>query len=147
MMRIGRNKLTGLTMLVAMATSQQLASAATTTFNFTTQITVTANCAINVTSMNFGNIVAVTGTETATSTATVKCSLGIPYTVSFRPNAVLTAGTGSLAGPGGNIPFFVSLATTSGTGSGSHTLNGKLNPSAITTQGLYQNNFLIYVNY
>ncbi len=147
MMRIGRNKLTGLTMLVAIATSHQLASAATTAITFNTRVNVTANCAINVTSMNFGTRVAITGTETATSTATVNCSLGIPYSVSFRAGAVQTSGTGNLVGPGGNISVFVSLATSTGTGSGSHLLNGKLNASPITTQGLYQNNFLIYVNY
>ena len=146
-MRISRSKRIGLALLVAMTISQQFASAATTTFNFTTKVNVTANCAVNVTSMNFGNITAVTGTETASSVATVKCSLGIPYSVSFRAAAVLTAGTGTLAGPGGNITVFVSLATSSGTGSGAHTLNGKLTASPITTQGLYQNNFLIYVNY
>ncbi len=134
-------------MLVAAATNPQIATAATSTFSFTTQINVTANCSVNVTSMNFGNITAVTGTETASSVATVKCNLGIPYSVSFRPAAVLTAGTGTLTGPGGNISFFVSLATSAGTGSGTHTLNGKLTASPITTQGLYQNNFLIYVNY
>jgi hypothetical protein len=134
-------------MLVALATSQQFASAATTTINFTTKVNVTANCAINVTSMNFGTRVAITGTETSTSTATVNCSLGIPYSVSFRAGAVQTSGTGTLPGPGGSLSVFVSLATSSGTGSGTHILNGKLNASPITTQGLYQNNFLIYVNY
>ena len=134
-------------MLVAAATSQQFAFAATKTITFTTQVNITSSCGVNVTSMNFGTVVAVTGTETASSVATVKCNLLIPYSVSFRPAAVMTAGTGTLTGPGGNITFFVSLATSSGTGSGSHTLNGKLNASAITTQGLYQNNFLIYVNY
>jgi Spore Coat Protein U domain len=146
-MRLGRSKTIGLAVLVAAATSQQFALAATQTFNLTTQINVTASCAVNVTSMNFGNVVTVTGTETASSVATVKCNLGIPYSVSFRPAAVMTAGTGTLTGPGGNITFFVSLATSTGTGSGNHTLNGKLNASPITTQGLYQNNFLIYVNY
>lgn len=146
-MRLGRSKIIGLTMLVAAATSQQFAFAATKAITFTTQVNITSSCGINVTSMNFGTVVAVTGTETATSVATVKCNLLIPYSVSFRAAAVQTSGTGNLAGPGGNISVFVSLATSSGTGSGSHTLNGKLNASAITTQGLYQNNFLIYVNY
>jgi hypothetical protein len=146
-MRLGRNKLIGLAVLVAAATSQQFASAATKAITFTTQVNVTASCGVNVTSMNFGTIVAVTGTETASSVASVKCNLAIPYSVSFRPAAVMTSGTGTLVGPGGNITFFVSLATSAGTGSGNHTLNGKLNASPITTQGLYQNNFLIYVNY
>ena len=146
-MRIDINKLIGMGMCLALPFAAHSASAATTTFNFTTKINVVASCAITVSSMNFGTITAVTGTETSTSTAKVTCSAGTPYNVSFRPAVAQTSGLGNLAGPGGNIQVFVSLATSSGTGTGNHILNGKLTASPITTQGLYQQNFLIYVNY
>lgn len=123
------------------------ATAASKSIGLTTSVTITQSCAVTVSSMNFGNITAVTGTEVTTSTAKVTCSAGTPYSVSFRAGAVQTSGTGNLTGPGGNIQVFVSLATSAGTSTGSHILNGKLTASPITTTGLYQNNFLIYVNY
>jgi spore coat protein U-like protein len=132
--------------LLACAISHD-ATAASKSVALTTSVTITQACAITVTGMNFGNITAVTGTETTTSSAKVNCSAGTPYSVSFRAGAVQTSGFGNLAGPGGNIQVFVSLATSAGTSTGTHILNGKLTASPITTTGLYQNNFLIYVNY
>ena len=123
------------------------AVAASKSIALTTSVTINQACAITVSSMNFGNITAVTGTEITTSSAKVTCSAGTAYSVSFRPGAVQTSGTGNLTGPGGNIQVFVSLGTSAGTSTGTHILNGKLTASPITTTGLYQQNFLIYVNY
>lgn len=133
-------------LLLASAIAQN-AYAASKSISLTTSVTITQACAITVSSMNFGNITAVTGTEVTTSTAKVTCSAGTAYSVSFRPGAVQTSGTGNLTGPGGTIQVFVSLATSAGTSTGTHILNGKLTASPITTTGLYQQNFLIYVNY
>ena len=146
-MRFGRNIVAGIGLSLLTFMSVASTQAATKSIALTTSVTIVQSCAVTVTSMNFGNITAVTGTEVTTSTAKVNCSAGTPYTVSFRPGAVQTSGFGNLAGPGGNIQVFVSLGTTAGTGTGTHILNGKLTASPITTTGLYQNNFLIYVNY
>jgi spore coat protein U-like protein len=146
-MRFGYRFTAGMGALLLASAIAQNANAASKSIALTTSVTITQACAITVTSMNFGNITAVTGTETTTSTAKVNCSTGTPYSVSFRPGAVQTSGFGNLAGPGGNIQVFVSLATSAGTSTGTHVLNGKLTASPITTTGLYQNNFLIYVNY
>ena len=146
-MRFGYKFTVGLGALLLASAIAQNANAASKSIALTTSVTITQSCAVTVSSMNFGNITAVTGTEVTTSTAKVTCSAGTPYSVSFRPGAVQTSGFGNLAGPGGNIQVFVSLATSAGTGTGSHIMNGKLTASPITTTGLYQNNFLIYVNY
>lgn len=146
-MRFGQLSSVGLGLILFQLLASHAALAATQTLTLTTSINVVQTCAINASAMNFGNVTKVLGTETATSTVAVTCSAGTPYSVSFRAGSVLTSGFGNLAGPGGNVQVFVSLATTAGTGTGSHVMNGKLTASAITTQGLYQNNFLIYVNY
>lgn len=146
-MRLGGKIAVSIGGLLALPLCMPSAFAATQSFNLTTKITITASCSVSASAMNFGNRVAILGTETATSTVAVKCNLGIPYAVSFAPGAVQTTGIGSLAGPGGNIQFRATLATTAGTGSGNHVMNGILLVSPITTQGLYQNNFLVFVNY
>ena len=146
-MRFGRNIVAGIGLSLLTFMSVASTQAATSTITLTTSVTIVQSCAVTVTSMNFGNVTAVTGTETTTSNAKVTCSAGTPYAVSFAPGAVQTSGFGNLIGPGGNIQVFVSLGTTAGTGTGTHVLNGKLTASPITTTGLYQRNFLIYVNY
>ena len=146
-MRFGGKFSVGMGAFLLASTFAHHAHAASQSIGLSTKITIIQSCAVTVSSMNFGNITAVTGTEVTTSTAKVTCSAGTAYSVSFRAGAVQTSGTGNLAGPGGNIQVFVSLATSAGTSTGSHILNGKLTASPITTTGLYQNNFLIYVNY
>jgi spore coat protein U-like protein len=146
-MRFGYRFTAGVGALLLASAIAQNANAASKSIALTTSVTITQACAITVSSMNFGNITAVTGTEVTTSSAKVTCSAGTAYSVSFMPGAVQTSGFGNLAGPGGNIQVFVSLATSAGTSTGTHILNGKLTASPITTTGLYQNNFLIYVNY
>ncbi len=146
-MRFGFRFTAGMGALLLASAIAQNAYAASKSIALTTSVTITQACAITVSSMNFGNITAVTGTEVTTSTAKVTCSAGTAYSVSFRPGAVQTSGTGNLTGPGGTIQVFVSLGTSAGTSTGTHILNGKLTASPITTTGLYQQNFLIYVNY
>jgi spore coat protein U-like protein len=146
-MRFGYRFTAGMGALLLASAIAQNAYAASKSIALTTSVTITQACAITVSSMNFGNITAVTGTEVTTSTAKVTCSAGTAYSVSFRPGAVQTSGTGNLTGPGGTIQVFVSLGTSAGTSTGTHILNGKLTASPITTTGLYQQNFLIYVNY
>ncbi|MDE2447085.1 MAG: spore coat protein U domain-containing protein [Alphaproteobacteria bacterium] len=121
--------------------------AATTTFNMTTSVTVVKTCKISAPSMNFGNKTKIVATDTASTNVSVTCSAGTPYNISFSPTFAMTSGIGTLTGPGGNLQFQATLATSAGTGTASHVMNGQMIASPITTQGLYQNTFLIYVNY
>lgn len=121
--------------------------AATQSVTLSTRVTVVQTCAITATQMNFGNMATIVGTEAAASNVKVTCSAGTPYSVSFRPNLVMTTGIATLVGPGTNILAQVTLATSTGTGTGSHIMNGVLQVKPYPTPGIYQNTFLIYVNY
>jgi spore coat protein U-like protein len=123
------------------------AQAATSTVNMTTSVTVVKTCSLTTPSMNFGNKTKIVATDTASTNVNVVCSAGTPYSISFSPTIAMTAGIGTLTGPGGNLQFQASLATSAGTGTNSHVMNGTMIASPITTPGLYQNTFLIYVNY
>lgn len=146
-MRFGLINSAGVGLILFQLLSTQGALAATQSIALTTKVTVVQTCAINVSPMNFGNMATIVGTETATSNVAVTCSAGTPYAVSFRAGSVLTSGIATLVGPGTNILAQVTLATSTGTGTGAHIMNGVLQVKPYPTPGLYQNTFLIYVNY
>ena len=146
-MRLSQKTIAGTGLIAFQLLAGHVALAATQSVNLTTRVTVVQSCAINASQMNFGNMSTIVGTETATSNVKVTCSAGTPYSVSYRPNLVMTTGIATLVGPGTNILAQVTLATSAGTGTGTHIMNGVLQVKPYPTPGLYQNTFLIYVNY
>lgn len=146
-MQFDYKNMMGVGLILFQLASSDLAIAATQTTSLTTKVTVVQSCAITASQMNFGNMATIVGTETASSNVAVTCSAGTPYSVSFRPNLVMISGIATLVGPGTNILATVTLATSTGTGSNTHIMNGILQTKPYPAPGLYQNTFLIYVNY
>ena len=146
-MRTGRINALGVGLMLFQLLSSHCLLAATQTTSLTSKVTIVQTCAITASTMNFGNLATIVGTETATSNVKVTCSVGTPYSVSFRSGAVLTSGIATLVGPGPNILAQVTLVTSAGIGSNVHIMNGVLQAKAYPTPGVYQNTFLIYVNY
>lgn len=146
-MRIGQLTSVGAGLMVFQLLSSHVGLAATQSVTLNSRVNVVQTCAINVPPMNFGNMATIVGTETASTNVAVTCSAGTPYAVSFRPGLVMTTGIATLVGPGTNILAQVTLATSTGTGTGTHIMNGVLQVKPYPVPGLYQNTFLIYVNY
>ncbi len=146
-MRFGKLNIAGAGLILFQLLTSHAALAATQSLSVTTSVNVVQTCAINVSAINFGNMATIVGTETATSNVAVTCSAGTPYNVSFRSAAVMTTGIATLVGPGTNILAQVTLVTSAGTGTGAHVMKGVLQVKPYPLPGLYQNTFLIYVNY
>jgi spore coat protein U-like protein len=103
------------------------AHAVTAQGNFAAKVKLNATCIVSATDLNFGTLAGlIAGTETATSTVSVKCSKSTGWTLS------LDAGSGAMAGlttATDTVAYSASLASTTGTGTGatqSVVINGTL---------------------
>ena len=77
-----------MTAAVTLAATQIPAQAASGSANFDVSIQVNATCAISASNMSFGSITTGTTSNTdATSSLTVNCSNGTPYTISLGNGA------------------------------------------------------------
>lgn len=121
-------------------------------------IKISTICRIVASDVDFGTTLAVTGAETATSTVSVWCSTGVPFSLSFAPTGRIPTFNGTLVGqtPGNTttIPFRLRRTGSSGTGLGHGALSALTFPIAGTltaTPGAmvdtYSRTVTIYLNY
>jgi spore coat protein U-like protein len=124
------------------------AYAATATANFNAHVKIAAACSATATALDFGTLPGmIQGTETATSTLTVTCSTGTPYTLSLQ------AGSGAMAGqtrPTEKVNYNAILVPTSSTGTGSaqaFTINGSLPAQTTPSAQDYQEARTVNISY
>jgi spore coat protein U-like protein len=130
--------------LVVAATSSQ---AAQTSANFQARINILTSCIVTAGTLDFGNVGVIVGGETATSTVSVNCSAGTPYTLSFNIAAPVTAYSGTMVNGAEDVAYSAALSGAGGTGPGSFTIDGVL-PAQVTPPALlYTDNRILYLNY
>ena len=132
-------------------TSATSAFAATASGTFNVQVTIVKACSVSATAVNFGNLSTILGTEAATSTVSVVCNAGTPYSLSFASGSALLSLASNLANGANTIPVnyaFANAAAAAGTGTATNTMNVTL-PTAtpFPATGLYQQTQTVYVNY
>lgn len=125
--------------------------AATSSGTFNVQVNIVKACAVSATAVNFGNLSTILGTEAGTSTVSVTCNAGTPYSLSFVSGSASLSTTGSLVNGANTIPVaysFANAAAAAGTGTATNTLDVKLpTATAYPATGLYQQTQTVYVNY
>ena len=138
----------GVLALVAGLQSLSPASAATTTANFNGHVKLVNSCAATATALDFGTLPGlILGTETTTSTLTVKCTKNAAYTMS------LGAGSGAMSGVTtgtDKVNYTATLATTSGTGTGANqtfTINGALSSQSTPSAQDYSETRTVTITY
>ena len=139
--------------LVAVAglASASAAFSATSSGTFNVQVTIVKACAVSATAVNFGNLSTILGTEASTSTVSVTCNAGTPYSLSFVSGSASLSTTGNLVNGVNTIPVAYSFANAiaaAGIGTATNTMDVKL-PTATPypATGLYQQTQTVYVNY
>jgi spore coat protein U-like protein len=140
----------------------------TTTASFTVKATVTPQCTLTTSDINFGNVGALSNPVTASGTVTVRCTSNAGYTISMDggnskstdPTRRWMGGTTPQTGvsyglyqnsqyslPWGNTPGLTKLDI----GSGSNqifTVYGRTNPSTITPPAdTYNDTVIVTVTY
>lgn len=142
--------------LVAIGMLAQGAHAASSTGSFRVRLIARAKCTVSVTAMNFGTITRVTGSETATSTATVSCNRNTFYALSLGLPAVRTIanaiGSAALTLRNGTNTIAATLtvrnARQQATGGNDITqIGGRLTAQAAPAPGVYQATQAFYVIY
>lgn len=150
------------TAALALLVTQVPTQAASGSANFDVSIQVNATCAISASNMSFGSITTGTTSNTdATSSLTVNCSNGVPYTISLGNGNNYSGGRRMTNGTT-NINYYLysdsnrstqwnSISTQAGTGSGSdQTLNvyGRI-PSgqSVPYVGSYSDTVIATVSY
>jgi spore coat protein U-like protein len=126
------------------------AFAAQTSANFQARVTIQTSCVVTAGALDFGNVGVITGSETATSTVSVNCSAGTPYTLSFN-NATTGITSYSSAMTNGStaetVAYSASLSGAGGTGPGSFTITGQLASQTTPSPRQYTDNKVVYLNY
>ena len=150
------------TAAVALLATQFPAHAASGSANFDVSIQVNATCAISASNMSFGSITTGTTSNTdATSSLTVNCSNGTPYTISLGNGNNYSGGRRMTNGTT-NINYYLysdssrstqwnSTSTQTGTGSGSDqtlTVYGRI-PSgqSVPYVGSYNDTIIATISY
>lgn len=75
------------------------------TFPFTASATVSANCSVSATAMNFGNTGVLLGNADAASTIGVQCSNGVSYQVGLGNGSHASGNTRRMAGASGFVTY------------------------------------------
>ena len=147
---------------VALFASQLSAQAASGSANFDVSIQVNATCAISASNMSFGSITTgTTSNNDATSSLTVNCSNGTPYTISLGNGNNYSGGRRMTNGTT-NINYYLysdssrstqwnSTSTQTGTGSGNDqtlTIYGRI-PSgqSVPYVGAYNDTIIATISY
>jgi spore coat protein U-like protein len=124
------------------------AEAATTNRNFTSHVKLNATCTVSATILDFGTVLGpIVGTETTTSTVSVKCSKNAPYSLA------LSAGTRmvGVTTPADTVRYrAVFAAATTGTGNGlaqAFTIRGTLRVQATPSSQDYVATRTVTVTY
>ncbi len=124
------------------------ANATTATANFNGHVKLVAACTASATNPDFGTLPGlIQGTETVTSTLTVKCTKNAAYSM------VLVPGSGAMSGttnPSDKVTYTATLATGSGTGTGSnqsYTINLALTPQTTPSAQDYSETRSVTITY
>ncbi len=156
-------------MAVVLLTGSAAAGAATATGTFTVQAVINSACSVSATALNFGAYNPASATAlTGTSTVSVYCTGGTPYTTALNVGSGGgTFATRTLSGGGQTLDFNLyrdasysqiwgdgtaSTFTVAGTGSGLLTANtitvyGQLPVSQDKPVGTYSSTITVTVNY
>lgn len=142
------------------------AAAATATTSFGVQIQITNDCTITSTDMNFGSVGFIAANVDATSTITVRCTVGSAYSIALN----LGVGTGTsiaarkLTGAGGTLDYNLyqdtartivwgtvnPTQTVQGTGNGTTqpiTVYGRVPPQSSPGTGIYNDTITAEITY
>ncbi len=136
--------------LATLAPALGFAASSPGNFRIALNVVPPSSCLVAATNINFGNLQTVVGTETGTSTVSVRCPPGTLYLLSF--NTVFSAAglsrNSTLVSPAGNsINFRMSLGSFFGVGSGTHVITARLSPAPFPPPALYQSTQTINVIY
>lgn len=124
------------------------AFAAQTSANFQARVNIQTACIVSATSLDFGNVGVIVGTETATSNVTVNCSAGTPFTMSFASSGpAVTAYTSTMVNGAEDVAYSAALSGGGGTGAVNFTIGGTLPAQITPPAALYTENRVLYVNY
>lgn len=132
-------------------------------FPFTASATVSANCSVNATTMNFGSAGVLLGNADATSTIGVQCSNGVSYQVGLGNGNHASGATRRMAGGGGFVTYELyrdnartlrwgsaAGSTVLGTGSGGAqnlTVYGRVAAQVTPAAGTYTDTIVVSVTY
>ena len=163
--RIGRTTARALVTAAALAGAPAMASAASTSATFTVTATVVDACSVSATNLAFGTYNPNLPTDTAaTSTLSVNCTLGTPYTVSLDSGAHALGSSRRMASGSNRLAYelyrdaaatlvFGTLAgalNVSGVGLGvaaSHTVYGVIPKGQAAASGSYTDTVTVTVDY
>lgn len=123
------------------------AHAAQTSANFQARVNIQTSCIVTASNLDFGNVGVIAGTETASSTVSVNCSAGTPYTLSFSSSSSVTAYTSTMVNGAEDVAYSAALSGAGGTGPGSFTIGGTLPAQVTPPAALYTENRVLYLNY
>ena len=122
--------------------------AAQTNDSFQSRITIQTSCLVIASSVDFGNVGVINGTETASGSVNVNCSAGTPWALSFSStSSVVTIASAMTNVNGEDVAYSAALSGTSGTGPATLSILAAL-PSQVTPlPAIYTDNQVVYVNY
>ena len=148
-------------LLVLAVTAMPLFTAASFAANssgsFNAKITVVTGCTVTAGDLNFPNASVIAGTETASSTVTVKCTKTTPFALSLSNQTVIASATTTYSGTmasgttADTVAYSIGFTgTPSGTGTGANqifTMNGSISVQNTPTPANYADARTIYVVY
>lgn len=124
------------------------AQAAQLSATYETRITIETSCSVSASTLDFGTVGIITGTQTASSTVNVICSSGTPFALSFNPSGIATSFAGQMANGANTINYnAMLLGPNAGVGSATRTILGSLPLQPQPLSGSYVDNRTIYLNY
>lgn len=139
-----------LAVAVSFAVLASSSQAAQTSANFQARITIQTSCVVAVGNLDFGNVGVIVGGEAATSTVSVNCSNGTPYTLSFAASSAVTSYSSTMINGAEDVAYGAALSGAGGTGNGglqTYTIDGVLPAQTTPTPAIYTDNQTVFLNY
>jgi spore coat protein U-like protein len=133
-------------------------------FPFTVTASVTSQCAVSATTLNFGTVGLLLANTDLTSTLTVQCASGVAYQVGLDNGQNASGTTRRMTGPGGLVSYelyrnstrtqrwgaTLNTDTVVGSGNGNNqslTVYGRVPPQTTPTAGTYNDTITVTVTY
>ena len=147
-MQIGPSARRSLAALAALPAVLSPASAAQLSSSYETRISIQTSCSVTASTLDFGTVGIITGTQTAMSAVNVTCSAGTPFALSFGSSGIATSFTGQMANGANTVTYnAVLLGPNAGVGSATRTILGNLPLQPAPPSGTYVDTRTIYLNY
>jgi spore coat protein U-like protein len=133
-------------------------------FPFTVTATVSSQCTVSATTLDFGTVGLLTANTDLTSTVTLQCANGVAWQVGLDNGQNASGNTRRMTGPGGLVTYelyrnagrtqrwgnTINSDTVVGTGSGANqalTVYGRVPPQTTPTAGVYNDTITVTVTY